>query len=213
MTDSPQYFTVSPDRDAHEWRSVEIHDGRKMSGRAYVHTSWKPAEHPHLRDRHVITVDLGRHLNDENGRTVYREADPSADEVNTGVTGSANSAVIARPVRVNGIAYSGTLYLEREHDGNGNPVGRWRVRDGYINRADDYFGKVTDAARSRLHDLAKDLAGEIVTDETVGWDTVRAARREIDDAERKVREAKAELETARKTAREAINAYEAMAET
>lgn len=211
MTDASQYFTVSDVPDRNGWLAVEIHDGRKMSGRAWVHTRWEPAApRKYAPARHALILDLGRHLQDENGRTVYRSADPAADEVSTSATNDPNSAIIARPVRVNGIAYTGTVYLERDYNDDGS-TGRWHSTHSSIQRVDDYFGNVTDAARSRVYNLALDLAAELATDERIKWDRVRAAESAVDHAQRDLDKAQAAVKAATDALAEAVRDYETLA--
>jgi hypothetical protein len=194
-------FTITPGRQsptgrAH-WLDIAFHDGRKVTGNARMASHVNTDTHPGNHDeppRHVFVLDLSPTLVDSNGNTVYRTADPDADEI------QAMHAVIAHPVRVNGGAYRGTLYIERGYD---SAAGRhiepgshwypgawtWRVAYSSIERLDG--PKVTDAARSTLHDLAHQLAETLGTPERLHDDRVKDAQykhTEAVEAERKAQQ-------------------------
>jgi len=172
-------FTIATDpttghdgRPSH-WYRLNF-DGPKITGAARV-TSYID------KGQHVVLVDLSPTLDDENGSTLYRRADPDADEIQTG------DAVIANPVRVNGIAYSGTIYVERaEH------AGQWRPDNSYLSRVGGpFYTGVTDAARRAFWTAAVAVAEQFATPEREAADRESAARSVVDRARKALDEAQA----------------------
>jgi hypothetical protein len=177
-------FTIATDpTTGHDGRPSHWHglsfDGPKITGAARV-TSYID------KGQHVVLIDLSPTLDDGNGSTVYRTADPDADEIQTGM------AVIRNPVRVNGIAYSGTIYVEHaEH------AGRWRPDTSYLSRiGGPFYTGVTDAARRALRTAAVDIAAQFATTEREAADRESAARSVVDRARKALDEAQAAYEAA-----------------
>jgi hypothetical protein len=196
MTDT---FTIAPEptwpRSEPRWHDLNFHDGRKVTGRGRVTSHVETDVHPaNVRNdnpeppKHVVLVDLSPSLLDEHGQTVYRDAVPDADEIQS------MHAVIRHPVRVNGGAYRGTFYVERGFDpatgrhvepgSNWYPgAWYWRVAHVSLDRLDG--AKVTDSARGTLHDMAKLIAAKFGTAGRLYADRTRDARstlnRTLDD--------------------------------
>ena len=72
------------------------------------------------------------------------------------------------PYVVNGIAYSGTIYVRKSH------AGVWQLGQTFVNRADDWTREPTDSAWRVMIATAKNLAEEFYT-----TDNVNLARREL----------------------------------
>lgn len=191
MTIARARFTIDTTPDRNGWLPVTFHDGRKLTGAGRVRSHVDLDVHPSNRDMppaHVILLDLSPTLDDENGHTVYRDADPAADEVDSW------SAVIRHPVRVNGIPYSGTMYVERGFDpetgkyvnaGSKWYPGRWswRVSQAHVERI-PHLGNnsVTDAARKTLYAIAHEVAATLAGRDRLHRDRIADARRVMDRA-------------------------------
>jgi hypothetical protein len=192
MTDAPFTIAGSPD---HVGRHELTFHTPKITGRAHIRAAMTTMP----RSGEPVPgffIELSPTLTGDNGRTVYRSADPEADEINTG------QAVIRNPVRINGVAYRGTVHLAPTVDG------QWRVEYSSIDRVGTItvHGSMSPAASRALRDLVTGPVAEaFMTPERISETTLAGKRRQIANAEKAVREAEQALTTRQQELSEAEN--------
>jgi hypothetical protein len=95
---------------------------------------------------------------------------------------------VRNPVRVNGVAYSGTVYVERPLDSD-----MWRSDTSYLGRVGgvSIYGAVTDAARRAIFNAGREVAAAFATPERLWNDREAAARSVVDRARKALDEAQA----------------------
>lgn len=118
------------------WYRVDVDSGHRLRGtvRALFHY---PDE---------LTVDLSPHELDAEGRTLYRTADPDADEVQVGM------AVLVKPLRANRVAVDGTMRATYRD-------GAWKIDYAGTNPyvAGSAFAPVSDSAYRLCSDLVVEI--------------------------------------------------------
>lgn len=172
---APADLAVTLDREpnARNGRTGFTISGRGVSGRGvaslYVertgHSDRDGRPYPHAAGEDTLSVVVVVHTSesavDDDGRTIYRDADESAGEVQTG------SAVIVEPFRVNGVPIRSSAYLSAELDAAGGLVERhtgrpWRSDSSP--RAERLTpGAVSDSAMTAAWHVADLVADQLAT--------------------------------------------------
>lgn len=180
-------FTIDETENDKGRYPVEFH-GKKITGNALLRVRVDKEDNGGLVPAFVLELSP---VLVENGRTVYRSADPELDEIQK------MDAVIRNPVRVNGVGYEGDIWAKWS-------TRAWKYTTNMVSahRIGTYASHtITDSAREIFNKVIDDIAAEFVTSariESAEYRHMQSERswvlRKLEKMQRETDDAQAELE-------------------